>query len=235
MWKQTLWVCVYTLLWIKVPKDPSSLCSPSSQIPRVKSRLYIYPLLFPIPWRSPGWWKNGIRKGWGEKVLGFTGLCCTVSVWVQSTSSQIVKQRRCCWRGCPQRWHIAWFPGNTGLLFTGKTGVSRHLSRLRIHSPSSHPGQRGVIPVSASVGSASTARSQVLGTSYKARSQNRAKKSMCQHPTMLKAKASLRILVQLAHHTHLLTLPHAKESLTFVSSTWLLLWFSKSGPLPEPS
>jgi len=43
------------------------------------------------------------------------------------------------------------------------------------------------------------------------------RKSMCQHPTMLKAKASFRILVQLAHHTHSLTLSHANESLTFVS------------------
>lgn len=54
-------------------------------------------------------------------------------------------------------------------------------------------------------------------------------------PNNAESKASLKILVQLAHHTHSLTLPHAKESLTFVSSTWLLLWFSKSGPLPEPS
>lgn len=141
----------------------------------------------------------------------------TVAVRVQSTSSQIVKQRRCCSHGCPQRWHISWFPGHTGLLFTGKTGVSWHLSRLQARSPSSRPGQRSVIPVSARVGSASAARSQVLGTSHKARSQNRAKKSVCQHPTMLKAKASFRILVQLAHHTHSLTLFHANESLTFVS------------------
>ena len=36
-------------------------------------------------------------------------------------------------------------------------------------------------------------------------------------PNAAETKASLRILVQLAHHTHSLTLPHANESLTFVS------------------
>lgn len=165
-------------------------------------------------------------------MLGFTGLCCTNSFCASSehefTDSEAEKVLL---TGLPPEVAhclVPW-PHRSALHWKGRC------ESALVSPAGSQPQQRGVIPVSARVGSASAARSQVLGTSHKARSQNRAKKSMCQHPTMLKAKASLRILVQLAHHIHSLTLPHAKESLTFVSSTWLLLWFSKSGPLPEPS
>ena len=52
-------------------------------------------------------------------------------------------------------------------------------------------------------------------------------KSLCVSTgLLLKVKPLSRVLVPLAYHTHLMILPCANESLTFVSSAWPLPWFS---------
>ena len=163
-------MCVYLLLWIEVPyvlTIPFPCVLPALKSLEENAETLYRPHFLPpsvsIPLRPLGWWKDGIRKGGGRQVLGFTDLCCT-------TRKQSLCELRA-WRGggdhvcCEAEEEflmglppgVATFPGHSWLLWVWILHW-KDRGELPLFSPvGSQPQQlswKNVPPISATAGPA---------------------------------------------------------------------------------